>query len=57
MTCYNCGNKIETIPTHCGQNMNYNENTNRWECYMGAGCGFINIDEMLCAKCAAKCNL
>ena len=57
MICNNCGNLIETIPLHCGHSMTLNENTNRWECFMGPDCGFINLDEMLCSKCAQKCNM
>ena len=56
MTCCKCGNNIETIPVHCGQDMIYNEETNKWECWMGPGCGYVNLDELFCAKCAIECN-
>ena len=54
--CYKCGKVIETIPTHCGHDMIFNEDTNRWECYMGPDCGFINIDEIICDTCAHECT-
>jgi hypothetical protein len=54
MTCNKCGNTIDTIPVHCGHSMILNEETNQWECFMGPECGFINLEEMLCAKCAGK---
>jgi hypothetical protein len=57
MKCYICGNKIETIPLNCAHSIILNEKSNRWECFMGPDCGFINIDEILCSKCAKKgCN-
>ena len=56
MTCCKCGTKIETIPIHCGQDMIYNDETSKWECWMGPGCGYMNLDELLCAKCATECK-
>lgn len=56
MTCNNCGTEIESIPMHCGENMNYNKEEERWECYMGPDCGYVDLDDILCAKCAeTKC--
>ena len=56
MTCCKCGNKIETIPIHCGQDTIFNDETNKWECWMGPECGYVNLDELFCAKCATECN-
>lgn len=47
---------METIPVHCGQDMIFNDETNKWECWMGSGCGYISLDELICAKCATECN-
>ncbi|MFX1442916.1 MAG: hypothetical protein ACFFHV_05830 [Promethearchaeota archaeon] len=52
MRCCICGNKIETIPVHCGEDMIYNEQTNQWECYMGPECGYIKLDKLFCSRCA-----
>ena len=54
MKCHKCGNIIETIPDHCGQDMIFNEETSQWECFMGQKCGYIKIDELICSKCAGE---
>lgn len=56
ITCYKCGNKIETIPVHCGQDMIFNNEKNNWECWMGPECGYLSLDELVCGKCAKTCN-
>jgi len=51
LTCTKCGKTIETIPQHCGNDMVYNEEENRYECYMGPECGYISLDEYVCDEC------
>ena len=54
MICYKCGNKIETIPMHCGDDMIFNEESNQWECWMGPKCGYLRLDELFCSRCASS---
>ena len=51
LKCVKCGNIVETIPTHCGYDMSYDENSNQLQCYMGPVCGYINLDEFICENC------
>jgi primosomal protein N' len=51
LKCNNCGNIIETIPVHCGQDMTVNEETGQLECWMGPKCGYVKLDELFCVKC------
>jgi hypothetical protein len=51
LECSKCGKKVETIPQHCGHDMIYNDKEERWECYMGANCGYIGLDEFVCDEC------
>ncbi|TFF98677.1 MAG: hypothetical protein EU547_00745 [Promethearchaeota archaeon] len=53
LICQKCGKEIKTIPQHCGHDMIYNEEENRWECYMGSKCGYISLDDYICEDC---CN-
>ncbi|MBD3343212.1 MAG: hypothetical protein GF353_29215 [Candidatus Lokiarchaeota archaeon] len=55
LKCANCGNPIDTLPSHCGQDMIYNEKTNQMECYMGSECGYMELDKLLCESCKSKC--
>ena len=55
LTCSNCGNIIENIPTFCDRNIHYNENKKQFECDMGGNCGYMKIDKILCANCAKEC--
>jgi len=55
LTCSNCGNIIENIPTFCDRNIHYNENKKQFECDMGGNCGYMKIDKILCANCAQEC--
>ena len=52
MKCVKCGNEIETIPMHCGEDMIFNETSNQWECWMGPECGYMRLDQLVCSKCA-----
>lgn len=54
LVCQKCGKKVETIPQHCGQDMIFNEETNRWECYMGSECGYMSIEDYLCEDCCGE---
>jgi hypothetical protein len=55
LKCANCGKIIENIPKHCGEDMVYNEKSGQMECYMGAECGYMSLDELLCQGCKEKC--
>lgn len=54
LVCCKCGIKVETIPLHCGQDMNINEKSGQMECYMGPNCGYISLDEYICENCCEK---
>jgi hypothetical protein len=56
LTCSECGNKLESIPQHCGQDMIYNEEKEQFECYMGPNCGYMSLDEVLCGSCREECQ-
>ncbi|MGV9174085.1 MAG: hypothetical protein ACOC44_12915 [Promethearchaeia archaeon] len=49
--CCKCGQTLDTLPRHCGQDMVFNEEKNQLECYMGPECGYIPLDEVICKNC------
>ncbi|MFX0042596.1 MAG: hypothetical protein ACFE8L_06775 [Candidatus Hodarchaeota archaeon] len=51
LKCIKCGNILETLPQHCGQDMIFNEETGALECYMGEACGYIDLDNFICENC------
>ena len=51
LKCIKCGNIVETLPQHCGQDMIFNEETGALECYMGESCGYIDLDNFICENC------
>lgn len=54
LKCRECGNIIETLPQHCGSDMVINEKTNELECWMGQKCGYMRLEDLICAKCAER---
>ncbi len=52
INCSNCGKQLESAPMHCGKPMTLNKEANQLECWMGAECGKIPLDELLCSNCS-----
>lgn len=54
--CTGCGKVIDTIPKCCSEDMVYNQEKNRFECYMGPNCGYLPLDELKCEECCKSNN-
>lgn len=56
LTCSSCGKVIETLPLQCAYSINFDSDTNQWECFMEE-CGYFSINEFVCENCCINRNI